>query len=145
MVDKNLVNTFESMKKFDNFSKYSSILEHEFRDRSLKSFIASLKHYKSREKKNFIAEFYKKYPYQLEAKEIIDDDEALFEQIIGTKDKIEIGKQLNTSNSRHDKYIVENKKSQESEIPDSLRYSPNYDSIFKKVPSFKIGINKKYI
>ena len=145
MVDKNLVNTFESMKKFDNFSKYSSILEHEFRDRSLKSFIASLKHYKSREKKNFIAEFYKKYPYQLEAKEIIDDDEALFEQIIGTKDKIEIGKQLNTSNSRHDKYIVENKKSQESEIPDSLRYSPNYDSIFKKVPSFKIGIDKKYI
>ena len=141
MVDKNLVNTFESMKKFDNFSKYSSILEHEFRDRSLKSFIASLKHYKSREKKNFIAEFYKKYPYQFEGKQLIINDDSLFENILKYKARIE-----NELKAKNDKRLIKNdslRKFKENEIPDSLRYNPNYDSIFKKVPGFKMVYNKK--
>ena len=146
MVDNNLINTFETIMRFDNFSRCSNMLEHEFKDRSLKSFISSLKHYKSRDKKNFIEEFYKKYPYQIEEKEIVDDNnEKILKYINGSKDKMDIRKQLIISISKRNKLKLENKKFRESEIPDSLRYSPNYNAIYKKIPSFKIGIGKTEI
>ena len=144
MLDKNLINTFETISNFENFSKYNSILDHEFKDKSLKSFIISLKHYKPKEKENFIEEFYKKYPYQFEEKKLIEDDDSFMENIKGLKN-ITINEKDNEKNSdKQIKFRFENQKTRESEIPDSLRYSPNYDSIFKKIQSFKMGYDKKF-
>lgn len=139
MADKNLINTFENISKFDNFSKYNCILDHEFKDKSLKSFIISLKHYKTKDKENFIEEFYKKYPYQFEEKKIIEDADEVFEHIRGSKNKITTEKEIQSNNNKQTKLNYERKKIIENEIPDSLRYNPNYNSIFKKIPGFKMG------
>ena len=143
MAEKKLINTFEAISKFDNFSKYNCILDQEFKDKSLKSFIISLKHYKTKDKESFIEEFYKKYPYQFEEKAIIEDDEEIFKNIAGSKNKIKPEKENNDDNQI--KLIVRKKKIKENEIPDSLRYNPNYNSIFKKIPGFKMGYGKKEI
>ena len=68
MVDKKTINNFEMISNFENFSKYNSILDHEFKEKSLKNFIVSLKHYRKKERANFLEEFYKKFPYQFEEK-----------------------------------------------------------------------------
>ena len=139
MADKNLINTFENISNFDNFSKYNSILDHEFKDKSLKSFIISLKHYKTKDKENFIEEFYKKYPYQFEEKKIIEDGDEIFEHIRGSRNKIKEEKEIKLNNNMQTKLNNERKKIIENEIPDPLRYNPNYGSIFKKIPGFKMG------
>ena len=141
MNDKKLIKNFETISNFDKYSKYSSVLDREFKEKSLKAFIVSLKHYKTKEKENFIEEFYKKYPYQFEGKQIIINDDSLFENILKYKERIE-----NELKAKNDKRLIKNdslKKFKENEIPDSLRYNPNYDSIFKKVPGFKMVYNKK--
>ena len=142
MKDKNLINTFETIAKFDNFSKYNSILDKKFRDKSLKNFVAILKHYKTKDKGTFLEEFYKKYPYQFEEKGIIEDDDALFDHIYKSKIKSRNEKELKPINEKHAKTLDSNKKINENEIPDSLRYNPNYNSIFKRIPGFKMAYNK---
>jgi len=119
--------------------KGNCILDHEFKDKSLKSFIISLKHYKTKDKENFIEEFYKKYPYQFEEKKIIEDADEVFEHIRGSKNKITTEKEIQSNNNKQTKLNYERKKIIENEIPDSLRYNPNYNSIFKKIPGFKMG------
>ena len=142
MEDKKLINTFETIAQFDNFSKYSYILDREFKDKSLKNFIAILKHYKTREKGKFLEEFYKKYPYQFEEKGIIGDDYDLFEIITKSKNKSRNEKGLKSFNEKHARTIDSYKKINKNEIPDSLRYNPNYNSIFKRIPGFKMSYNK---
>lgn len=142
MSDKKLINTFENISQFDNFSKYNNILDHEFKDKSLKSFIVSLKHYKPKNRENFIEEFYKKYPYQFEEKKLIEDDETIFGRIKSSKNPIKNENELESKKNKQMQFHFENKKI-EIEGPDSLRYNPNYDSIFKKIPGFKMGYKKK--
>ena len=89
MNDKKLIDTFENISNFDNFSKYSCSLDREFKDKSLKTLISSLKKYKPIEKENFIERFYKKYPYQFEEKKIIEEDDSMFEYINELKEKRE--------------------------------------------------------
>ena len=42
MVDKKTINNFEKISNVYNFSKYNSILDREFKEKSLKNFIESL-------------------------------------------------------------------------------------------------------
>ena len=143
MTDKKLINTFETIAKFDNFSKYSCILDREFKDKSLKNFIAILKHCQTRERGSFLEEFYKKYPYQFEEKGIIEEDDYdLFENITKSKNKSRNGKGLKPLNEKHSKTVDSSRKLNENEIPDSLRYNPNYNSIFKRIPGFKMSYSK---
>ena len=78
MIDKKLIKNFETISKFDNLSRYSRVLDREFREKTLKEFIISLKNYKTKEKENFIEEFHKKYPYQHEEKEIVLNNDTFF-------------------------------------------------------------------
>ena len=50
MNDKKLIKNFETISNFDKYSKYSIALAREFREKSLKTFIVSLKNYKTKEK-----------------------------------------------------------------------------------------------
>ena len=146
MNDKKLIDTFENISNFDNFSKYSYSLDREFKEKSLKSLISSLKKYKPIEKENFIERFYKKYPYQFEEKKIIEEDDSMFEYINELKEKREREREKEKEKEKEKGYKSNNDKDSEKNInqnPDSLRYNPNYDSIFKKIPGFKMVYNKK--
>ena len=136
MIDKKLIKNFETISKFDNFSRYSRVLDREFREKTLKEFIISLKNYKTKEKENFIEEFHKKYPYQHEEKEIILNNDTLFKNIIRSKSRNE--NELKSVNNKH--FTLDNsfKKIHEIDTPEPGRYNPNYDSIYKNIPCFKM-------
>ena len=141
MIDKKLIKNFETISKFDNLSRYSRVLDREFREKTLKEFIISLKNYKTKEKENFIEEFHKKYPYQHEEKEIVLNNDTFFENIIKSKTRNE--NELKSVNNNHLTLSNSVKKAHEIDSPEPWRYNPNYDSIYKNIPSFKMFYNNK--
>ena len=141
MIDKKLIKNFETISKFDNLSRYSRVLDREFREKTLKEFIISLKNYKTKEKENFIEEFHKKYPYQHEEKEIVINNDTFFENIIKSKTRNE--NELKSVNNNHLTLSNSVKKAHEIDSPEPWRYNPNYDSIYKNIPSFKMFYNNK--
>ena len=141
MIDKKLIKNFETISKFDNLSRYSRVLDREFREKTLKEFIISLKNYKTKEKENFIEEFHKKYPYQHEEKEIVLNNDTFFENIIKSKTRNE--NELKSVNNNHLTLSNSVKKTHEIDSPEPWRYNPNYDSIYKNIPSFKMFYNNK--
>ena len=141
MIDKKLIKNFETISKFDNLSRYSRVLDREFREKTLKEFIISLKNYKTKEKENFIEEFHKKYPYQHEEKEIVLNNDTFFENIIKSKTRNE--NELKSVNNNHLTLSNSVKKAHELDSPEPWRYNPNYDSIYKNIPSFKMFYNNK--
>ena len=55
-----MIREFESISKYDIYSKYNYSLDKKFKDNSLKSFIRSLKSFKPNEKELLLLEFSKK-------------------------------------------------------------------------------------
>ena len=141
MIDKNLIKNFETISKFDNISRYSRVLDKEFREKTLKDFIISLKNYKTKEKENFIEELHKKFPYQHEEKEIIINNDSFFENIIKSKSRNE--NELKSINKKHSTMNDLSDKIKENDSPEPWRYNPNYVSIYKNIPGFKMVYNNK--
>ena len=136
MIDKNLIKNFETISNFDNFSKYSSVLDKKFRDKTLKDFVISLKHYRPKERENFIEELHKKFPYQHEEKEIIINNDSFFENIL--RNKLRNGTERKSANDKHLTLNDSFKIIKGNDSPDPWKYNPNYDSIYKNIPSFKM-------
>ena len=140
-----MIRNFEAISKYDIYSKYNVILEKKFKDKSLKSFIYSLKNPKKKEKLQFLDEFYKKYPYDFEDKKIVEVENEDFLKIDDPKkdddQKLNSPKNIKTelrSSFSTKRYI-------EPEFPDPFKYHPNYDSIYKKIRTFKISPIKNNI
>ena len=144
MVDKKTINNFEKISNVYNFSKYNSILDREFKEKSLKNFIESLKHYRKKEKPNFLYELYKKFPYQFEEKKIIEEEDIKFGNMDNQNSK-ENDEEPKVNEEKDNKEKKFKKNCCENDGPNFLKYNPNYDSIYKKIPCFKIGkgFNKK--
>lgn len=64
-------------------------------------------------------------------------------QLKDIKSKDNNDKEFNSNYDKQIKLNIENKKIKEQQFPDSLKYNPNYNSIFKKIHSFKIGYDQK--
>ena len=147
-----MIRLFEAISKYDIYSKYNSVLDKKFKDRSLKSFIDSLKTLKRREKAQFLEEFYKKYPYDFEEKNF-DEEKNFNEEKKDLSLKI---KELDNAEEEKENEIKQRQKSSnniksdlrtsffpkkyyDNDFPDPFKYNPNYNSIYKKIPSFKIS------
>ena len=142
MKKQKMIRNFEAISKYDIYSKYNFALEKNFKDRSLKSFIYSLKYKKYKEKEQFLDEFYRKYPYDFEDKKIVEDCNEDFLKIDESK-KEEKLKPEQTKNIKTElRCSFSTKIYRETDYPDPFKYHPNYDSIYKKVKSFKIGPRK---
>ena len=145
-----MIREFESISKYDIYSKYNYSLDKKFKDNSLKSFIRSLKSFKPNEKELLLLEFSKKKQYNFEEKKFIDDENEIsirieeFRRIKEEKEK-KIQERLNSpKNGKFElKSSFSSKRYNEQDFPDPFKYNPNYNSISKKVPSFKIS-PKKY-
>jgi len=145
-----MIREFELISKYDIYSKYNYSLDKKFKDNSLKSFIRSLKSFKPKEKELFLVEFSKKYPYNLEEKKFIDDENEIsirieeFKRIKEEKEKQRQERLNSPKNGKIElKSSISSKRYNEQDFPDPFKYNPNYNSICKKVPSFKIS-PKKY-
>ena len=148
MKKQKMIRNFEAISKYEIYSNYNNVLEKKFKDRSLKSFIYSLKYNKIKEKAPFLEEFYKKYPYEFEEKKILENEDELFHKINNSNDlKEENDHKLKSDISKKNELrcSFSTKIYKEPEYPDPFKYHPNYNSIFKKVPSFKIGPKKSGI
>ena len=150
MKKEKMIRSFETISKYDVYSKYNNSLDKKFKDKSLKSFINSLKYFKPKQKEPFLVEFSKKYPYDFESKKYNDEENQMsikIEEYRRIKEEKEKERQERLNSSKFEKYELRSsfstKRYNKPDFPDPFKYNPNFDYIFKKVPSFKIS-PKKY-
>ena len=153
MKKEKMIRSFETISKYDVYSKYNNSLEKKFKDKSLKSFIYSLKNFQPKQKEPFLVEFSKKYPYDFENKQYNDEENQMsikieeYRRIKEEKEKERQERQERINSPKLGQYELRSsfstKRYNKPDFPDPFKYNPNYNSIFKKVPSFKIS-PKKY-
>lgn len=139
-----LINLFDSIPQINNYSHYGSSLEKMFKMSSLRHFINTLKFkeefHKKYLKQGYVKEKKKEYDIyeKVEMNEKMNNEEEDIFSLPASKseNKIKINKNSNPKN----KYIFFHKKHENilNDSPDPLRYNPNYNSISKNIPSFKI-------
>ena len=152
-----MIRLFESIAKYDIYSKYNLVLDKKFKDRSLKSLIDSLKSLKRCEKVPFLEEFYKKYPYDFEDKNFDEENSEISLKIKEFTEKEEKErekekekekekelkqKEKALNNMKIDTRSFSSRKYFDQDYPDPFKYNPNYSSIYKKVPSVRISPKK---
>ena len=139
--NRGIVKILDTIPKFDTYSQYSSSLEKVFHDNSFKNLMKNLHEQKKPEMYSYFNVEEKKIetnsifqPYGLETKKD-EPKKTLFdaEEDNGTK----------TYDSQEKKNIwrfpIRNiKKKRNNQQLDPFRYNPNYNSIFKNIPSVRI-------
>ena len=149
MKGKQIAKMFESIPNFDTYSHYNSILEKVFKSGSLKNFIETLKHQKSINEISLLDQISKidtNKPIDIyadedsELKKIQNEEENdIFDEISDEKDQY-----INKKNEKrkHELWRInagENKKKKRIKLAlDPFKYNPNYNSIYKNIPTFKI-------
>ena len=130
MLDSKTLNTLDSMAKYKTYSKYNTVLEKKFKGYSLKSLIYTCKNPRQFVKVKFLEEFVKKHPYENEQ---YNDNIMLnaktrnfFNSLDKKPPKINVIDAWARKSSFNKLY---------EPAPDPFRYNPNYNSIFKNVPS----------
>ena len=150
-----IIHLLDSISKFNTYSKYSNSLKKIFRNKSLKDYVKNLKNPVHIQSFQFITDFDKKTNNYEE-----EDEFKLL-----PKGYLKKGKELDLL---HDEYVPEQEENKESRNTlyktnsdksmtnfnlsimrqyqelDPFKYNPNYNSIYKNIPSFKFILpNKK--
>ena len=139
----NLINFFDSIPNINSYSQYGSSLEKMFKVSSFKHFIKTLK---------FKEEFYKKYLKEESVNkkkpeyDIYDiagtnenknnNEEDIFSLPYVNKSKSLNRLKLKIKNNLY--FFHKKNPGPLGDTPDPLRYNPNFNSISKNIPSFKI-------
>ena len=146
MTERQVVRMLESIPKFDSYSRYNSSFEKVFKGNSLKTLIRQLKHQKDITETSILDELDRKdskdeidiYNQDEDFKNIHNDDEYdIFDEMFDekyNKNKKEEKKQIKKS-------IIKKKKL--NPVLDPFKYNPNYNSIYKNIPSVKIVYPRK--
>ena len=139
-----LINLFDSIPQINNYSHYGSSLEKMFKMSSLRHFIKTLKFkeefHKKYLKEGYVKEKRKEYDIyekiEMNEKKNNEDEDIFSLSVSKSENKMKIKDNPNLKN----KYIFFHKKPESilNNSPDPLRYNPNYNSISKNIPSFKI-------
>ncbi len=148
-----MIQLFDSISKFNTYSKYSNSLKKIFKNQSLKEYIKSLKNPIHIDTFQFIIDFDKRtkkvdeeddfnlYPkgYNKKGKQLdlLHDENNHEEDQEQTQENKEITRRTLFKNKS-----VNNALLYRQEALDPFKYNPNYNSIYKNVPSFKY-IQKK--
>ena len=156
-----MIQLFDSISKFNTYSKYSNSLKKIFKNQSLKEYIKSLKNPIHIDTFQFIIDFDKRtkkvdeeddfnlYPkgYNKKGKQLdlLHDENNHEEDQEQTQENKEITRRTLFKNKS-----VNNALLYRQEALDPFKYNPNYNSIYKNVPSFryiqkKNSSNKKII
>ena len=146
MKGKKIAKMFESLPKFETYSHYNSTLEKIFKSNSLKNFIQTMKNQKEITEISLMDQISK-----VNTDEPIDiyaeDNNDL--KKINNYEEIDIFDEINEENhpnkkkgeTKHDSWHniqQESRKKKYKPELDPFKYNPNYNSIYKNIPSFKI-------
>ena len=147
MKEKRIVKMLESIPKFGTYSQYNSNLEKIFKSNSLKYLIETLKRQKEMSGVSLLDKISKintEEPIDIYADEDLElkkiqkeEEHNIFDEINEEKEKPSIKKNKKIF------YNFEFKKKKLMPALDPFKYNPNYDSIYKKIRSFKIIDQKK--
>ena len=153
---KEMIQLLDSISKFNTYSKYSNTLKKVFKNYSLKDLIKSLKHPIQADNFEFIYDFDKKakknddendlnfYPkgYLSKGKELdLFHDEYIPVEENKSKDKEKersISKHTLLRNKSEKSFTYYNSILKRNEGLDPFKYNPNYNSIYKNIPSVKM-------
>ena len=149
---KEMIQSLDSISRFNTYSKYSLALNKMFKNNSLKDFIKSLKNPIHIDSFQFINDFDKKtkrteddldinlFPkgYLVKGKELdLLHDEYIPEEENKDKDK-EMNRNSFYKNKGFNSMTNFNTIIKRKEGLDPFKYNPNYNSIYKNSPSFKM-------
>ena len=141
MTERQVVRMLESIPKFDSFSSYNSSFEKIFKGCSLKTLIRQLKHQKEITETSILDDLDKKD--SKDQIEIYNQDEDF--KNIHNEDEYDIFDEMydknHNKNKKEDKkqiYKSDIKKKKLNPVLDPFKYNPNYNSIYKNIPSVKI-------
>ena len=134
VVDSKTIHILDSMTKYKTLSRYDRTLANTFKDYSLKTLVNNLQHQKKFVRPKFLEEFNKKYPIENEnlTKNDIEIRTRNFSRLLAQKKKKQKTFIDDWSRGNYGIKVFE-------PGPDPLRYTPNYKSIFKNVPSYKFS------
>jgi hypothetical protein len=148
MKEKYFVKMFESIPKFDTYSHYNSTLEKVFKSNSLKKLIETLKRQKDFNENALIDQITNtnsKEPIDIYAQEDSDlkkiqndDDYDIFDENNYEKEPPPIKSAEKTKQEIWRINALEYKRRKFKPNLDPFKYNPNYNSIYKNIPSVKI-------
>ena len=147
MENNKVVEMFDSIPKFETYSKYSISLQRIFKNNSLKNLIKDLKSPKKihelkneKNKNGSEGKYFTDNINDLDDKIFVKikekENDDFFDVKFDIKQKKLMKKNKSLKEIRHEK-IIQKKKSILPDYPDPYKYHPNYNAIYKKVPSFK--------
>lgn len=151
MKERRIVRMLESIPKFGTYSQYNSNLEKIFKSNSLKYLIETLKRQKDMSGFSLLDKISKintDEPIDIYADEDSElkkiqkeEDYDIFDEINEEKEKVK--PQIKKFEKMY--YNIEFRKKKLIPALDPFKYNPNYDSIYKKIRSFKIIEPKKIL
>ena len=144
MKDLKTIEMFDSIPKFQTYSKYNTSLEKIFKGKWLKNLVDSLKHPRKVTKQGILEDITKKLPDD-------DEDELLYGNTINIKkddqpkNLLEDNEEIipSTKQTKHINMLFNNtcftpRKKFNKPGLDPFKYNPNYNSIYKNTPCVKI-------
>jgi hypothetical protein len=157
MGDSKDIEMFDSIPKFDTYSKYSYTLGRIFKNSSLNTLIRDLKNPKrfddlddgnpKNQEKNFTDNIANLESQIAGVKNIIDEDEDYFDEKYDLKNLNKKKQKEEEENGKEKEpiTIVHRKKKVLPDSPDPYKYHPNYNAIYKNIPSvkFKLPVERK--
>ena len=147
MGDNKVIEMFDSIPKFETYSKYSNTLGRVFKNSSLDSLLKDLKNPKKfnekdeiNQEKNFTDNIARIESQIANAKNIIDENDDFFDKKYDKKNLMKKEKENEEENKTP--IIIHKRKKVLPDNPDPYKYHPNYHSIYKNVPSVKFILPK---
>ena len=145
-----MLNSLDSISSSITYSKNGHLFEKMLSHRSLKTLIKKLKYPIKIKKMSFIEEFKSKYPYDSTTLGIQDEyfSDTIY-NIYNIRSKKKNEKKKNPDKKNHilfnkEKYNILNKKKNFDYINDNpFKYNPNYNSIYKNIPTTKFYLPSK--
>ncbi len=151
MGDNKVLEMFDSIPQFDTFSKYSSSLQRIFKHSSFKNLLQELKspkkfnEYEKENKKNEHGKFFTDNISNLEDQMLMkiknDENEDFFDEKYDGKNI----KKIKSPKVNKQETFFQKKKSNLPERPDPYKYHPNYNAIYRNIPSVKFIKPLNYI
>ena len=143
MAKNEIIKSFDSISSSNSYSKNGFFFEKILQYRSLKTLIKRLKHPIKLTKSSFLEVFRSKYPYASITSDIQDEYFSNNKYSIQNDKKDEMNNLSSQENSKNNnisinkKIILNQRKRIDYIISDPFKYSPNYNSIYKNIPSVK--------
>ena len=148
MGDNKVIEMFDSIPKFETYSKYSNTLGRVFKNSSLDSLLKDLKNPKKfnekdeiNQEKNFTDNIASIESQIANAKNIIDENDDFFDKKYDKKNLMKKEKENEEENKTP--IIIHKRKKVLPDNPDPYKYHPNYHSIYKNIPSVKFILPKE--